>query len=46
MAGPNAFGKHEGSCHCGAVRFAIESDFTELTNCGIPVRKTFGAGMA
>jgi hypothetical protein len=23
----------EGSCHCGAVRFRIESDFTELTIC-------------
>jgi hypothetical protein len=23
----------EGSCHCGAIRFAIESDFPELTTC-------------
>lgn len=22
-----------GSCHCGAVRFEIESDFPELTTC-------------
>jgi len=22
-----------GSCHCGAVRFQIESDFPELTTC-------------
>jgi len=22
-----------GSCHCGAVRFAIQSDFAELTSC-------------
>jgi hypothetical protein len=22
-----------GSCHCGAVRFAIETDFPELTTC-------------
>jgi hypothetical protein len=22
-----------GACHCGAVRFAIESDFAELTTC-------------
>ena len=22
-----------GSCHCGAVRFRIESDFPELTQC-------------
>ena len=25
--------RHEGSCHCGAVRFAIETDFPELTTC-------------
>ena len=25
--------RHEGSCHCGAIRFAIESDFPELTTC-------------
>lgn len=25
--------RHAGSCHCGAVRFAIESDFPELTMC-------------
>ena len=30
--------RHEGSCHCGAVRFAIETDF--------PVRATVGAAMA
>jgi hypothetical protein len=24
---------HEGSCHCGAVRFEIETDFPELTTC-------------
>ena len=24
---------HSGSCHCGAVRFEIESDFPELTRC-------------
>jgi len=23
----------EGSCHCGAIRFAIETDFPELTTC-------------
>lgn len=30
-----------GSCHCGAVRFRIESDFPELTmcNCSICSRK-------
>lgn len=25
--------RHEGSCHCGAVRFAITSTFPELTTC-------------
>ena len=25
--------RYEGSCHCGAVRFAITSNFTELTSC-------------
>ncbi len=25
--------RYEGSCHCGAVRFAIETDFPELTTC-------------
>src|SRR5258708_28177537 len=25
--------KFDGSCHCGAVRFEIETDFPELTMC-------------
>jgi hypothetical protein len=25
--------KFTGTCHCGAVRFEIESDFAELTTC-------------
>jgi hypothetical protein len=24
---------YQGACHCGAVRFAIDADFTELTHC-------------
>ncbi len=25
--------KYQGSCHCGVVRFEIETDFPELTMC-------------
>ena len=25
--------EYEGSCHCGAVRFRIQTDFPELTTC-------------
>ncbi len=25
--------RHTGSCHCGTVRFAITTDFPELTTC-------------
>ena len=25
--------KYQGCCHCGAVRFEIETDFPELTTC-------------
>ena len=25
--------EHHGACHCGAVRFAIVTDFPELTTC-------------
>ena len=25
--------RHDGSCHCGAVRFVIDADIAELTTC-------------
>ena len=25
--------KYQGSCHCGTIRFEIETDFPELTTC-------------
>ena len=31
--GSRAIQKYKGSCHCGAVRFAIETNFPELTMC-------------
>jgi hypothetical protein len=32
-SGSRSPARYEGSCHCGAVRFAIVSDFPELTTC-------------
>ena len=29
--------KYQGSCHCGAVRFEIETDFPELTMCNCSI---------
>lgn len=29
--------KYLGSCHCGAVRFEIETDFPELTTCNCSI---------
>ena len=34
-----------GSCHCGAVRFAIETDFPELTSCDCSICKRKNALM-
>jgi len=34
-----------GSCHCGAVRFEIESDFPELTTCDCSMCRRRGATM-
>jgi hypothetical protein len=31
--GSRSLQKYEGSCHCGAVRFEVETDFPELTMC-------------
>ena len=37
--------KYEGSCHCGSVRFAIETDFPELTTCDCSICKRKNALM-
>jgi hypothetical protein len=34
-----------GSCHCGAVRFEIETDFPELTTCDCSMCRRRGALM-
>jgi len=37
--------KHVGTCHCGAVRFEIETDFPELTTCDCSICKRKNALM-
>lgn len=34
---------HQGSCHCGAVRFEIETDLTKATECNCSICKKKGA---
>ena len=36
---------YAGSCHCGAVRFEIVTDFTELTTCDCSICKRKNALM-
>ncbi len=36
---------HNGSCHCGAIKFAISSDFPELTRCDCSMCKRRNALM-
>ena len=36
---------YAGSCHCGAIRFAIETDFPELTMCDCSICKRKNALM-
>jgi hypothetical protein len=36
---------YQGSCHCGAVRFEIETDFPELTTCDCSICKRRNALM-
>jgi len=37
--------KYQGSCHCGTVRFEIETDFPELTMCDCSICKRKNALM-
>ena len=37
--------KYAGSCHCGSVKFEIESDFPELTTCNCSICKRKNALM-
>jgi hypothetical protein len=36
---------YEGSCHCGAIRFEIETDFPELTTCDCSICRKKNAVM-
>lgn len=43
--GNRAVKKYSGSCHCGSVKFEIESDFQELTTCNCSICKRKNALM-
>jgi hypothetical protein len=36
---------YQGSCHCGAIRYEIETDFPELTTCDCSICKRKNALM-
>ena len=38
--------RYEGSCHCGAVRFHVDADITELTTCDCSLCRRKNALMA
>ena len=42
---PRADRVYQGSCHCGAVRFEIQTDFPELTMCDCSICKRKNALM-
>ncbi len=44
-AGSRPLQRLQGSCHCGAVRFAITTDFPELTTCDCSLCKRKNALM-
>ncbi len=44
-AGGRPLQRLQGSCHCGAVRFAITTDFPELTTCDCSLCKRRNALM-
>jgi len=37
---------HEGTCHCGAVAFTVEGDFTEAVDCNCSICRRRGALLA
>src|SRR5437868_2527230 len=43
--GSRTMQKYLGSCHCGAVRFEIQSDFDELTTCDCSICRRKNAVM-